>query len=462
MNIDPLRAVPLFAALSDAQLDWIMAHSQERTIAPGEAIFTEGQPASHFYVVLEGNLQITKRIDGQETVLATRGAGGFTGEVPLLTGMAYIANAEALDPCRVLGITAADFKEMLVVCAPVTGMIVAAMAERIQGTESMLRQREKMAALGKLSAGLAHELNNPAAAARRAASQLREAFTAVQAFAARVAAAITDPAQAAAVEVLRRTATAPAGPPPAMSPLEQSDREDALATWMDDHDVAEGWRLAPTFVSAGLDAAWLDRVAATAPAGAMGAVLGWIEATLQVTSLIETVEQSTSRISDLVKAVKAYSYMDQAPIQEIDVHDGIDNTLTILGHKLRGGVTVTREYDRTLPRFSAHGSELNQVWTNLLDNAIDALGGQGRIWIRTRRDGEHIVVEIADNGPGIPPAIQSRIFEPFFTTKGVGEGTGLGLDTCYRIVVSSHKGTITVQSVPGDTRFLVRLPLALS
>jgi len=229
-----------------------------------------------------------------------------------------------------------------------------------------------------------------------------------------------------------------------------------------EHDIANSWKLASTLVTSGLDISWLENVQENVGDSLLGNVLFWIDVTLQELELLDEIEHSTVRISTLVQAVKDYSYMDQAPLQEIDVHQGIENTLTILSHKLKQGVVVTREYDCDVPRISAYGSELNQVWTNLIDNAIDAMNGQGEIWIRTSCESDFLLVEIADNGPGIPGEIQAHIFEPFFTTKGVGKGTGLGLHIAYRVVVEQHQGDIRVVSKPGDTRFQVRLPMNLS
>ena len=244
-----------------------------------------------------------------------------------------------------------------------------------------------------------------------------------------------------------------------ISTLTQNDREEKLIDWLDEHEITNSWQLAPTLVSAGMDAERLKMLADQMSAEALGEALIWLEATLTINGLINEVEQSTARISELVKAVKAYSYMDQAPLQEIDLHEGLENTLTILNHKLKYGITVTRAYDRTLPRICAYGSELNQVWTNLIDNAIDAMNGQGKLLIRTSREYDDVLVEIVDNGSGIASAMQCRVFEPFFTTKGVGKGTGLGLDIARRIIVKRHRGNIRLFSEPGNTRFEVRLPI---
>ena len=324
--------------------------------------------------------------------------------------------------------------------------------------EVEMRQTEKMSALGKLSAGLAHELNNPAAAARRAAEQLGGTLERLNALAVKLGPHGPSGAQ---WERLISVQAAVAGDSvePSDDPLAQADREVAIEQWLDLHGVADPWQLAPALSAAGLDADALERIGDQVPAPALGDAVAWIGESLVGSELAGTTAESTARISELVGAVKSYSYMDQAPVQTIDVHDGIDNTLTMLGHKLKRGTNVIREYDRTLPRITVPGGELNQVWTNLLDNAIDAAGDEGEIHIRTSRDGSELVVEIVDNGPGVPAEVQGRIFDPFYTTKGVGEGTGLGLDVARRIVSERCNGEIGFESEPGETRFWVRLPL---
>jgi signal transduction histidine kinase len=322
--------------------------------------------------------------------------------------------------------------------------------------EEEMRQTEKMSALGKLSAGLAHELNNPAAAARRAADQLGDTLEHLNTLAVKLGAHGLSGAQ------WERLSSVQAGlighrVEPSDDPLEQMDREAAIERWLDSHEVPDPWQLAPALSTAGLDPDALERIGDQVPAPALGDALAWIGASLVGSELAGTTVESTGRIADLVAVVKSYSYMDQAPEQEIDIHEGIENTITILGHKVNQGVRITREYDRTLPRLLIAGGELNQVWTNLLDNAIDAAGPDGEVCIRTSREEDWLVVEIADNGPGIPTDVQPRIFDPFFTTKDVGKGTGLGLDVARRIVTERCGGEIEFESQPGDTRFWVRL-----
>ncbi|MBD2101219.1 ATP-binding protein [Leptolyngbya sp. FACHB-261] len=464
--IDILRQFPLFAKLSDSKLQWWAEHGEESWLEPGAILFKEGDPAEtmFFFVLLEGELQLTKQIGGSE-VMITYQPGEFTGEIPILTGKPCGSTVRAVHPSRVLQISAESFKSLMLNCSPMRDIILPTMMQRLQDKEAMLWQREKMAALGKLSAGLAHELNNPAAAGRRAAEQLYETVQSLQSLALNLSAQAGASVPLDFFTELQQEALQRANTSLRLDPLAQSDQEEECSDWLSSSGIQNGWRLAPTLVRAGLNTTWLDSLAAriaaqsSNPAPTLHCVLAWLEATLSTVSLLQEIEQSTSRISNLVSAVKSYSYMDQASVQEIDVHDGLESTMIVLGHRLKQGITVIREYDQSLPRFVAYGDELNQVWTNLIDNAIDAMQGRGQLRIRTAHENHCVLVEIADDGPGVPAEIQSRIFEPFFTTKGVGEGSGLGLDISYRIVVSRHRGDIRVVSCPGDTRFQVRLPL---
>ena len=372
----------------------------------------------------------------------------------MFTGAPSIATARTTIATRVLRILASGFLEIMAACPAIAGRLIAVMAQRRPEADALAQQREKMAALGKLSAGLAHELNNPASAARRAAARLRDALVVAQRSAFDLGeSCLTDAQKEHLLEVQGRAE------PPALGAVAQSEREDELVDWLDGRDIAKGCSLAGPLAEGGLTEEVLETVAALLPEPAtLAAGLTWLASSLEAAALLLTVERSADRISDLVTAIKAYSYMDQAPSQEVDVCASLETTLTILQFKCRGGVEVVRDYAPGLPRITAYGSELNQVWTNLMDNALDALGGKGHLFVRTAQEDEGILVEIGDDGPGIPEDIRGRIFDPFFTTKGVGEGTGLGLDTAYRIVVAHHHGDLRVVSAPGDTRFQVRLP----
>ncbi len=352
------------------------------------------------------------------------------------------------------------FRSLVAKCSPLAETVLTAMVRRSQEVESQMRSHEKLAALGKLSAGLAHELNNPAAAAGRAARYLHDSIHQIQELAIRYDCRFSDPQRDAVVE-LRRTLVEGRATRPALAPLIRSDREDELGGWLADHEIADAWQLAPSLVDAGVTTELLERLAGRLGCDALAGAITWLETTLRMADLAGEVEQSTTRIAELVVAMKEYSYMDQASVQEIDVNRGLESTLKMFAFRLKGGIEVDRQYDPNLPRLVAHPGELNQVWTNLIDNALDALNGKGRLTVRSVREDDAVLVEIIDNGPGIPPEVLPHIFEPFFTTKEVGQGTGLGLDISYRIVTNRHHGSLRATSKAGETRFQVRLPSSL-
>lgn len=453
--IKELNGIDLFDEATDDELEWIIAHSSVVALQPGEYFAHEGQRVDRFFVVLEGEMQITRMMEGQPVVLGTTPRGVIGNEIPLLQGTPSPSDVQAIVPTRLLVFDAHTFRKLVAACPTVGIRVLRTAAERLHSFAGLLKQQEKMAALGKLSAGLAHELNNPAAAARRSANSLREALPRLQELTMRLCGLGLEAPQFDALLAFERMVAM--RPAPQLAPLERSDREDALGDWLDAHGVAEGWDLAPTFVNAAIDGDELAAATSKLPPDALPEILRWLHQALCVAGLLDEIEQSSARISDLVGAVKSYTYMDQAGVQEIDLHAGIDITLKVLHHKLKN-VNLLREYDPRLPRIMARGNELNQVWTNLLDNAIHALGGNGTIRVITRHEQHFVMVEIADDGPGIAPEVLPRIFEPFFTTKDVGTGTGLGLDISYRII-KQHNGTIEVQSRPGQTRFIVRLPV---
>ncbi|HVU13402.1 MAG TPA: ATP-binding protein [Phototrophicaceae bacterium] len=462
LDQDTLRAVPLFEHLRPDQLQWLLDHGKEYQVDAGQYVFRQGSDADYFYVVIKGEVQISQDTNGSEQVLTTHRDGDFSGEVPLLSGTPYIASARALQPSRFLRFDSQAFREMFAVCPVVVSKLFSALSWRIQTTEALARQREKMSALGVLSAGLAHELNNPAAAAQRAAGQLSSTISQVEPLLIKLSQQL-DEAQFDQLLQIRAQAVAKLRAPDDLDPLTQSDREDEIGNWLDDQGVEESWTMAPTLVAAGIDSAQLIDLLDEVGSDAISTAMMWLNASLGAASLLREVEQGTKRISELVKAIKKYSYMDQAPLQVVDVHEGLNDTLTIMGHKLRDKhITVVKDFKRDTPLITAYGSELNQVWTNIIDNAIDAMSdahGKGTLTLRTWADNEDVWVEIADDGPGIPPEIQSRIFEPFFTTKGVGKGTGLGLDIAHRVVVMRHHGEVKLISQPGATRFQIRLPI---
>jgi signal transduction histidine kinase len=459
MSKDFIHRQVLFAGLSDQDTEWLASMAKTVTLPAGEYLMREGTAGDSLYVVIKGELQVVKRSGGQDVVLAVRGPGEIFGEMSLLDRAPHSASVLALQECQLLEIGRDAFMELLATRPQATLAILRTVTERLRNTEAMLRQSEKMAALGTLSAGLAHELNNPAAAAKRSAVLLAGAMEEWQALSGELDSAALDTRQRQSLQALRGELAKRASASAPLDPLARSDREGETEAWLQDHGFDRAWELAPTLVGSGWDSRALQGIAETFGTATVQ-VVRWLASGMTVHSLVDDVSKSSERISEIVKAVKSYSYLDQAPIQEIDVHEGLENTLVIMRHKLKQGVHVTRQYTPDLPHIEAYGSELNQVWTNIVDNAIDAMQGKGELVLRTLRNDDSVVVEITDNGPGMPPEVAARVFEPFFTTKPPGLGTGLGLHVSYNIV-EKHHGRIEIQSQPGGTTFKVTLPLLL-
>lgn len=455
--IDDLRKISVFSDLPEEHLVWLASKFEEMPLEPGQTFVRPGDPADSLTVVLEGEIRL-QREDDPDGPVFTAVAGQVTGLLPYSRLTTYRGTGRAVTPTRLARLHKDHFPEMLQRMPQLGQRLVGLMADRIREVTKIEQQRDKLMALGKLSAGLAHELNNPAAAAGRAASSLRESLEAVRDASLRLGRhALSNEQREFIAQFERESGKHP--DPASSDPLEQSDREERITAWLDARRVSDAWKIAPVLADFGIETSRLESLAGVVGDQALSDALTRIASLLTVIKLVGEIETSTRRISELVRAIKEYSYMDQAPVQEIDLHGGIESTLIILGHRLKNGVTVIREYDKSLPRICADGGELNQVWTNLMDNAIDAMHGKGELRVRTALELDRVLVEIGDNGPGIPSDVLPRIFEPFYTTKSVGEGTGLGLDTVCRIV-RKHHGDIRVESKPGDTRFQVRLPLA--
>lgn len=460
---DPLEKA-LFPRLSVDRIRELCSEGDELSFADGEIVFAEGVRNNPFFVVLTGRIRVTKRIGKEEVLLVIHEPGEFTGEISMLVGDPGMATGKAEGPTRALRFTNQQFRRMIADCPELADQVLSALVARAREVGVTMIQQEKMAALGKIAAGLAHELNNPAAAMVRTVKSLHAAVSRVSklgmAFDCRI-----DSEQREVLDRFQQYIREHAADPETLTPLERSDLEEALAEWLEENGIADSWEISPGLVNAGLTRECVTGLSGKLTPEALSAALTWLEADLTTSQLAAELESASCRISDLVLAMKQYSYMDQARFQEIDLHIGLDSTLKIFGHKMRDGIEVKRDYDRSIPKVAAYAGEINQVWTNLISNALDAMTvqpgrpGPGVLSVTTRRDGDEAVVTIGDTGAGIPPEIRDRIFEPFVTSKPAGEGTGLGLETVRRIIVNRHQGKIGVESKPGDTRFEVRLPL---
>jgi len=463
LGADALRELFLFERLSDDRLAWLAERGEVRSYPAGATVYTVGEPATRLFVLLEGTLSMSVRAGGVEIEMNRtdhRGtyAGAFMAYLDLPIARLYVGSLRAVTGCRFWELPAADFGWAVREWFPLAIHLLQGLAVQGMGTQQTVSTRERLVALGTVTAGLTHELNNPATAAARAAATLHGRVAGLWDELAALTNGELAAGQLATLVDLVRQAIGGRPELPPMSPLQASDREDELGSWLEEHGVAGGWDLTAPLVAAGVDAGRLEQVAASVPAELLPHAVAVIAGTCEAESLLDELAEAAGRISSLIGAAKQYTQMDRSPLQHLDVHDGLESTLTMLGHKLETGIEVVRDYDRSLPKHPAYAGELNQVWTNLIDNAIDAMDGRGVLTVRTGRDGDRVLVEIGDTGPGIPEPVAAHVFEPFYTTKPVGKGTGLGLDICWRIVVQRHGGDLRFTSTPGDTRFQVLLP----
>ncbi|RAY13536.1 histidine kinase [Actinomadura craniellae] len=468
MTPDELRTLFLFESLDDDQLALLAEHGRVTNIPAKTDVFTVGEPATCFYVLLSGTISLSIRVRGTDVeTVRTDHRGVYAG---LTEG--YFAGGDLQDPQRypntLRAVTDVEMYELpadlvgesIRTWFPMATHLLEGLYLNMRNNQALAGERERLVALGQLSAGLTHELNNPAAAAVRATSVLRERVAGMRHKLAMIADGRLDGRQLHRLVELQDEAVKRTAGTERLSALAASDAEDEIADWLDDHGVTGGWEIAPTLVAGGVDVSWLAGIGEAVREEDLEPAVRWLTYTIDTELLMTEIDDAVTRISSLVMAAKQYSQLGRAPHQTIDVHDLLDATLTMFQGKIPTGVRTVREYDRTLPPVPAYAAELNQVWTNLIDNALGAMGPEGTLTLRTGRDGDMLTVEVADTGPGIAPEIRSRIFEPFFTTKPVGEGTGLGLDISYRIVVKKHHGDIRVRSAPGATAFCVLLPLA--
>jgi signal transduction histidine kinase len=465
---DQVRTLFLFESLDQPKIDWLAENGRVEHRRAGEAVFTEGDAATCFYVLLEGLIVLRRKVEGEDVeITRTEQRGVYGGAtqayVSMTEPMPYTGSMYAMTDASFFVLPADVFGTKVREWFPMAMHLLEGLFIGLRTSQAIVGQRERLLGLGRLTAGLTHELNNPAAAAVRATASLRERVAMMRHKLASLADGRLDGDDLIRLASLQEEAVELLAKAPKRTPMEASDAEDVVGEWLDEHEVRAGWELAGTLSAAGIGPAWLDRVVAEVPHDHLEGGLRWITYTLDTEMLMREIEDSTHRISSLIGAAKQYSQLDRAAHQDIDVRDGLDSTLVMLSGKLKGGgISVVKDYAEDLPDIPAYPAELNQVWTNLIDNAIGAMGGvdgHGTLTLRTALDGDHVLVEVCDTGEGIPPENLKRVFEPFFTTKPVGEGTGLGLDISYRIVVQRHRGDLRVKSQPGDTRFKVFLPL---
>jgi len=454
MRADELRSLSIFDGLTDDQLTDLIKGGTEVSIEPGVDLFHEGDHADFWWLLIEGAIDLIRHVGREDTVVARmdvpgRWAGGFRAWDEHGT---YLATGRGASIGRVLRVPAEVLRDWSNGLFPFGGHLIAGLYRTARSIESTARQRESLVTLGTLAAGIAHEINNPAAAASRAVVGLEMEFRSLLLSERQLAQNDISPEEFAELDALRSELQ-----PADWDPLARADREQELVTWLNRNRVARAWIIAPQLAAAGVDLAWCARAATILEGSALEPGLEWVASTFSVATLLSEAKESTRRISELVAAVRSYTQMDRASMQRVDVTDGLNSTLVMLGHRLRG-VTVVREFGTDVPMIEAYAGELNQVWTNLIDNAVDAMGESGTLRVATRVEDGEVVIEIADTGPGMPPDVAARAFEPFYTTKDVGKGTGLGLDIARRIIVERHRGQIMIDSRPGETVLRVKLP----
>jgi signal transduction histidine kinase len=461
-SADELRALFLFEKLTDAQLDWLCQRARVGSF-PAGPVYAEGDPAACFFVLLEGTVVLSRQVGAEDVeVSRTSQPGAHAGAWQAYLGdrvpQLYTNSMRATETSRFIVLDAAAFAELVNGWFPMAVHLLEGHVFYRTEVQELTAQRERLLALGSLSAGLTHELNNPAGAAVRAAAELRERVAGTWRRLSVIAARPYDRGTVERLIKLQEAAVRRVPTAQALSPLEATDREDAVTGWLESRGLDDGWQLAPTLVAAGLDIAWLEHVAASVEEAALAEAVRWLYYTVETELLIREIEESTTRISAVVGAAKQYSQLDRDPYQIIDVHELLDSTLLVLTGTIPPGIRLVKEYDRSCPAIPAYADELNEAWTNLIDNAVSAMGEAGVLTVRTGMDRDQVAVVIGDTGPGVAAEIRDRIFDPLFTTKPVGQGTGLGLDVTWRIVVNNHHGDIQVESVPGNTQFRVRLP----
>ncbi|WP_430783541.1 ATP-binding protein [Actinoplanes sp. G11-F43] len=467
LTIGDLRTLFLFEKLTDDQLGWLAEHGCTMRVGSGGLVVREGDPAASFFVLLSGAVSLTTRVGEDEvTTNRTDQRGVYMGATQAYlrddgVPRKYMASMRALSDAEFYVLSADDFGWVMREWFPMSIHLLEGLALGIRNSQAAIGERQRLSALGALSAGLMHELNNPAAAASRATSALRQRVAAMRMKLGKLAAGKVAPDRLVALLELQEEVIERAAKAPVMTAMQVADLEDELGEWMEDRSITAGWDIAPVFAQGGIDTECLTELETRlASPELLDQAIHWIGYALETEQLMSDIEDATGRVSNLVHAAKQYSHVDRSAHQWIDVHTGLDSTLVMLGHKIGEGVRVVKDYDRSLPQIPAHPAELNQVWTNVIDNAVQAMNAAGTLTIRTYREDDRLIVSVGDTGPGIPAEVRKRIFEPFFTTKPVGQGTGLGLDISYRIVVNGHGGDIAVHSEPGDTRFLIRLPFS--